>query len=156
MIGHTKAAAGSAGLIKAALALYNKVLPATLKADEPDPKLGISDSPFYINSETRPWFSKKEHPRRSGVSAFGFGGSNFHIVLEEHHRNKNEIFWDGSVEIIALSASSKEEVENKFRTLKNSINKGISYKELVQDFSAKHQIQLNQTGKTMIEKTTEI
>ncbi|MEA1901012.1 MAG: beta-ketoacyl synthase N-terminal-like domain-containing protein, partial [Thermodesulfobacteriota bacterium] len=130
MIGHTKAAAGSAGLIKAALALYNKVLPATLKADEPDPKLGISDSPFYINSESRPWFSKKEHPRRSGVSAFGFGGSNFHIVLEEHHRNKNEIFWDGSVEIIALSASSKEEVENKFRTLKNSINKGISYKEL--------------------------
>jgi len=130
MIGHTKAAAGSAGLIKAALALYNKVLPATLKADEPDPKLGISDSPFYINSESRPWFSKKEPPRRSGVSAFGFGGSNFHIVLEEHHRNKNEIFWDGSVEIIALSASSKEEVENKFRTLKNSINKGISYKEL--------------------------
>jgi len=130
MIGHTKAAAGSAGLIKAALALYNKVLPPTLKADEPDPKLGISDTPFYINTESRPWFSKKEHPRRSGVSAFGFGGSNFHIVLEEHHRNKNEIFWDGSVEIIALSASSKEEVENKFRTLKNSINKGISYKEL--------------------------
>ncbi len=130
MIGHTKAAAGSAGLIKAALALYNKVLPPTLKADEPDPKLGIDDSPFYISTETRPWFSKKEHPRRSGVSAFGFGGSNFHIVLEEYNQNKKEIFWDGSIEIIALSASSKEEVENKFRTLKNSINKEISYKEL--------------------------
>ncbi|MBW2741669.1 MAG: acyltransferase domain-containing protein, partial [Deltaproteobacteria bacterium] len=130
MIGHTKAAAGTAGLIKAALALYNKVLPPTLKADEPDPKLGIDDSPFYISTETRPWFSKKEHPRRSGVSAFGFGGSNFHIVLEEYNQNKKEIFWDGSVEIIALSASSKEKVENKFRTLKNSINKGISYKEL--------------------------
>ncbi|MDL1963898.1 MAG: acyltransferase domain-containing protein, partial [Deltaproteobacteria bacterium] len=131
MIGHTKAAAGTAGLIKAALALYNKVLPPTLKANEPDPKLGIGgDNPFYINTETRPWFSKKKHPRRSGVSAFGFGGSNFHLVLEEYHRKKKEIFWDGSVEIIALSASSKKEVENKFHTLKNSINKGISYKEL--------------------------
>ncbi|MCD4804174.1 MAG: acyltransferase domain-containing protein, partial [Desulfobacterales bacterium] len=130
MIGHTKAAAGSAGLIKAALALYNKVLPPTLKADEPDPKLGISDTPFYINTESRPWFSKKEHPRRSGVSAFGFGGSNFHIVLEEYNRNKNEIFWDGSIEIISLSASTKKEIENQFRELKNSINKGISYKEL--------------------------
>ncbi len=130
MIGHTKAAAGTAGLIKAALALYNKVLPPTLKADEPDPKLGINDSPFYINTETIPWFSKKEHPRRSGVSAFGFGGSNFHIVLEEYNQNKNEIFWDGSIEIISLSASTKKELENQFRELKNSINKGISYKEL--------------------------
>ncbi len=130
MIGHTKAAAGTAGLIKATLALYNKVLPPTLKADEPDPKLGIDDSPFYINTETMPWFSKKEHPRRSGVSAFGFGGSNFHIVLEEYNRNKNEIFWDGSIEIISLSASTKKEIENQFRELKNSINKGISYKEL--------------------------
>ncbi len=130
MIGHTKAAAGTAGLIKAALALYNKVLPPTLKADEPDPKLGIDDSPFYINTETIPWFSKKEHPRRSGVSAFGFGGSNFHIVLEEYNQNKNEIFWDGSIEIISLSASTKKELENQFRELKNSINKGISYKEL--------------------------
>ncbi|MDL1984409.1 MAG: SDR family NAD(P)-dependent oxidoreductase [Deltaproteobacteria bacterium] len=130
MIGHTKAAAGTAGLIKATLALYNKVLPPTLKADEPDPKLGISDTPFYINTESRPWFSKKEHPRRSGVSAFGFGGSNFHIVLEEYNQNKNEIFWDGSIEIISLSASTKKEIENQFRELKNSINKGISYKEL--------------------------
>jgi len=130
MIGHTKAAAGTAGLIKAALALYNKVLPPTLKAAEPDPKLGIDDSPFYINTETIPWFSKKEHARRSGVSAFGFGGSNFHIVLEEYNRNKNEIFWDGSIEIISLSASTKKEIENQFRELKNSINKGISYKEL--------------------------
>ena len=130
MIGHTKAAAGTAGLIKAALSLYNKVLPPTLKTDEPDPKLGINDSPFYISTEKRPWFSKKEHPRRSGVSAFGFGGSNFHIVIEEYNRNKNEIFWDGSIEIISLSASTKKEIKNQFRELKNSIDRGISYKEL--------------------------
>ncbi len=103
MIGHTKAAAGSAGLIKSALALFNKVLPPTLKADKPDPKLGIESSPFYLNTTPRPWFSANGTPRRSGVSSFGFGGSNFHVVLEEYQRDKKEIAWDGSVEILAFS-----------------------------------------------------
>ena len=68
LIGHTKAAAGSAGLIKAALSLYHKVIPPTLKAGEPDPNLNIEDSPFYLNSIAKPWFSGKMHPRRAGVS----------------------------------------------------------------------------------------
>ena len=97
MIGHTKAAAGAAGLIKSVLSLYHKIFPPTLKADEPDPNLGIEESPFYLSTETRPWFSKKEHPRRCGVSSFGFGGSNFHLVLEEYRKDKQEISWDGSV-----------------------------------------------------------
>ncbi|HIE93661.1 MAG TPA: beta-ketoacyl synthase, partial [Acidobacteria bacterium] len=75
-IGHTKAAAGAAGLIKAALALHHKVLPATIKISEPNPRLEIDDSPFYLNTETRPWLGAHGHPRRSSVSAFGFGGSN--------------------------------------------------------------------------------
>ena len=54
MIGHTKAAAGAAGLIKTALALENKVIPPTLKAEPPDPDLNLDDSPFYINSSRRP------------------------------------------------------------------------------------------------------
>ncbi|MBW2540338.1 MAG: polyketide-type polyunsaturated fatty acid synthase PfaA, partial [Deltaproteobacteria bacterium] len=73
MIGHTKAAAGAAGLMKIVLALHHKVLPPTLKIDQPDPILNIHESPLYLNTETRPWFSSKDHPRRSGVSAFGFG-----------------------------------------------------------------------------------
>uniref|UniRef100_UPI00356444A0 beta-ketoacyl synthase N-terminal-like domain-containing protein n=1 Tax=Desulfosarcina sp. TaxID=2027861 RepID=UPI00356444A0 len=103
MIGHTKAAAGAAGLIKSALSLYNKVLPPTLKAGKPDPKLGIESSPFYLNTSPRPWFSAQGTPRRSGVSSFGFGGSNFHVVLEEYQPDKKEIAWDGSVEILAFS-----------------------------------------------------
>ncbi|MCP4690200.1 MAG: hypothetical protein GY859_19260, partial [Desulfobacterales bacterium] len=83
MIGHTKAAAGAAGMIKAILALRNKVLPPTIKVDAPDPGLDVETSPFYLNTETRPWFTEKNHPRRCGISAFGFGGSNFHAVLEE-------------------------------------------------------------------------
>ncbi|MDJ0782742.1 MAG: beta-ketoacyl synthase N-terminal-like domain-containing protein, partial [Desulfosarcinaceae bacterium] len=104
MIGHTKAAAGAAGMIKAVLALYNKVLPPTLKVDSPDPKLKIDESPFYLNTQSRPWIQANGHPRRAGVSAFGFGGSNFHAVLEEYRSEKRTPAWDGSVEILAFSA----------------------------------------------------
>ncbi|MCU7938437.1 MAG: SDR family oxidoreductase [gamma proteobacterium symbiont of Bathyaustriella thionipta] len=83
-IGHTKTAAGSAGLIKTALALYHKVLPATINIDNPNPKLAIEDSSFYLNTDTRPWVNTAKTPRRAGVSSFGFGGSNYHFVLEEY------------------------------------------------------------------------
>jgi polyketide-type polyunsaturated fatty acid synthase PfaA len=84
-IGHTKGAAGAAGLIKAALALHHKVLPPTLNVARPNPKLDFENSPFYVNTETRPWIrAEGAPPRRAGVSAFGFGGTNFHVVLEEY------------------------------------------------------------------------
>ena len=130
MIGHTKAAAGAAGLIKAVLSLYNKILPPTLKAEKPDPNLAIDESPFYLNTETRPWLKNKKYPRRSGISSFGFGGSNFHMVLEEYDQNKKEISWDGSVEIIALSASSQKYLEEHVNDLKQSIENGLSYNEI--------------------------
>ena len=85
MIGHTLPAAGIAGLIKAALALYHKVLPPTLHCDEPDPRLGLDRTPLYVNTETRPWIHRAgDPPRRAGVNAFGFGGINAHAILEEH------------------------------------------------------------------------
>ena len=83
-VGHTKAAAGVAGIIKASLALHHKVLPPTIKVDQPlDGAKPGSGSPFYVNTEARPWLARAGHPRRAAVSAFGFGGSNFHCVLEE-------------------------------------------------------------------------
>ncbi|PTA49691.1 beta-ketoacyl synthase [Shewanella morhuae] len=84
-VGHTKSTAGTAGVIKAALALHHKVLPATINVSKPNPKLNIESSPFYLNTETRPWFQRVDAtPRRAGVSSFGFGGTNFHLVLEEY------------------------------------------------------------------------
>ena len=83
-IGHTKAAAGAAGLFKAVMALSHKVLPPTIKVERPDPRLAIDSSPFYLNTRARPWIRGGEHPRRASVSAFGFGGSNFHATLEEY------------------------------------------------------------------------
>jgi len=80
-IGHLKTAAGIAGFIKTALALQHKVLPPTANFEEINPKLEIEDSPFYILKEAREWEAKKDHPRRANVSAFGFGGANYHIAL---------------------------------------------------------------------------
>jgi len=125
MIGHTKAAAGAAGLIKTALALHNKVLPPTLKADAPDPDLELEKSPFYLNAGARPWFRTRHSPRRAGVSAFGFGGSNFHVVLEEYEAQRTAVAWDGSVEIIALSAASRRELESAFEAMRNTLTDAL-------------------------------
>ena len=84
MIGHTMPAAGIAGVIKAALALHQKVLPPTLHVDQPSPKLELEKTPFYLNTEARPWIhAGADAPRRAGVNAFGFGGINAHTLLEE-------------------------------------------------------------------------
>ncbi|MBI5209963.1 MAG: SDR family NAD(P)-dependent oxidoreductase [Elusimicrobia bacterium] len=107
-LGHTKAAAGAAGIIKAALALHHKILPPTIKIRQPLPELASGQTPFYANTEMRPWLPPAGHPRRAGVSSFGFGGSNFHAVLEEHRPSKVEADWDGGVELVALSAPSLE------------------------------------------------
>jgi polyketide-type polyunsaturated fatty acid synthase PfaA len=84
-IGHAKAAAGAASLIKTTLALHHKVLPPILNVTEPNPKFSLETSPFYLNTQTRPWLGGEPGtPRRAGVSAFGFGGTNYHVVLEEY------------------------------------------------------------------------
>ncbi len=136
MIGHTKAAAGSAGLIKSVLSLYHKILPPTLKVTEPDPDLNINNSSLYLNTETRPWFSDPEHRRRAGASAFGFGGSNFHVVMEEYKTGKQEISWDGSVEIIALGADTTEELIKAVGFQKALAVKAGSFKEISRAGSA--------------------
>jgi acyl transferase domain-containing protein/NAD(P)-dependent dehydrogenase (short-subunit alcohol dehydrogenase family)/acyl carrier protein len=121
MIGHTKAAAGAAGLIKAALALYNKVLPPTLKVKSPVDPLAAKQSPLYVNTLRRPWLPRAEHPRRAGMSAFGFGGSNFHAVLEEHKPAKAAPDWDGRVQIVALSAKSSDELLRRLDDFKEPV-----------------------------------
>src|SRR5919202_966906 len=84
MLGHCIPASGVASIIKMALALYHKILPPTL-CDQVNPALEIEKTPFYINTEPRPWIhGDRKHPRRAGVNAFGFGGINTHAILEEY------------------------------------------------------------------------
>ena len=107
-LGHTKAAAGVAGVMKVALALKHKVLPPTLKVTAPLDVLSNGSSPFYVNTTKRPWLSSADHPRRAAVSAFGFGGSNFHCVVEEAEAAKAAPDFDGETVLLAFSADTRE------------------------------------------------
>jgi acyl transferase domain-containing protein/NAD(P)H-dependent flavin oxidoreductase YrpB (nitropropane dioxygenase family) len=82
-IGHTKCAAGLAGMIKVALALHHGVQPPTLHLGDPNPGWQPGESPFVFRREPSPWLTRPEQ-RFAGVSAFGFGGTNFHVVLAGH------------------------------------------------------------------------
>ncbi len=82
-IGHLDAAAGVAGFMKAVCALQHRVLPPTLHYAEPNPDLRLESSPFYVVDKAQDW--QPRHERRvAGVSSFGLGGTNAHVVLEEH------------------------------------------------------------------------
>lgn len=82
-IGHLAEAAGMAGLIKTILALKHKVLPPSLHFTTPNPQIDFDHSPFYVNTKLTAWATRAASPRRAGVSAFGMGGTNAHLILEE-------------------------------------------------------------------------
>ena len=83
-IGHLKSAAGAVSLVKTALALHHKVLPPTIHFEQHNPACALEGSSFRVQTELEPWPEPPDGaPRRAGVSAFGFGGTNFHVVLEE-------------------------------------------------------------------------
>lgn len=123
MIGHAMPAAGVAGIIKVALALYHGVLPPTLHCEEPRAELQQPTTPFYINSMTRPWIHGAAWPRRAGVNAFGFGGINAHVILEEAPSSRaasaqapgHQRRWDS--ELIALGATSRAQLGARARAL---------------------------------------
>lgn len=81
-VGHLDHAAGVAGLIKAVLALKHKMIPPSLHFEVANPEIDFENSPFYVNSNLASWDTNRL-PRRAGVSAFGIGGTNAHVVLEE-------------------------------------------------------------------------
>ncbi|MBA4147177.1 MAG: amino acid adenylation domain-containing protein [Verrucomicrobia bacterium] len=81
-LGHLDVAAGVTGLIKTVLALRHKAIPPSLHFEQPNPKIDFENSPFYVNATLQDWKTNGA-PRRAGVSAFGIGGTNAHLVLEE-------------------------------------------------------------------------
>ncbi len=126
MIGHTKTCAGLASLVKTALALHHQVLPPTLHVEKPNEKVDFRHSPFYVNTETRPWFDELgEHPRRAGVSAFGFGGTNFHVVMEEYQgpaENRREIdFSPRATEIFLWKRATRSELVTSLKALQTAL-----------------------------------
>ncbi len=140
-IGHTKSAAGAASLIKAALALHHKILPPTININKPNPKLQIEDSPFYLNTETRPWLSpEKDVKRRAGVSSFGFGGTNYHLVLEEYEDEHHQAYRLHTVPSpILLASATREELLSRCLTVQSQLQsdaKQQHYIELINSCQA--------------------
>jgi len=109
-VGHTKAAAGAAALFKTAMALHHQTLPPTIKVDRPNPALHLGESPFYLNTAARPWIPQGGGERRAALSSFGFGGTNFHVVLEEYAGSNPQPkrVWPGGHELVLLSAPSSD------------------------------------------------
>lgn len=120
--GHLDAAGGVAGVIKAALALKNQIIPKTLNAVKPNPQLELEDSPFYLPQETTPWKQELDEegnllPRRAGVSAFGFGGTNVHVVMEEppiieESANVENEGCQSEQRVLVLSAKHRQELDS--------------------------------------------
>ncbi|MEU7478421.1 SDR family NAD(P)-dependent oxidoreductase [Lentzea sp. NPDC042327] len=116
--GHTKSAAGALGMLKTVLALRHKVLPPTIKVDQPNPALDLPNSALYLNTKARPWIRDDAHPRRASVSGFGFGGTNFHLTLEEYIAGggrEPEWFTAAPTELVVASAGSTGELLNALR-----------------------------------------
>ncbi|MCP4150815.1 MAG: hypothetical protein GY757_23920, partial [bacterium] len=87
-MGHAMTAAGVISLIKVISSLRYKQIPATLNCENPHPRFNFEESPFYPNTSLAPW--KPRHGvRRAGISSFGFGGTNCHLIVEEGFEENN-------------------------------------------------------------------
>jgi len=135
-IGHLEGAAGIAGLIKVLLAMKYKKLPQIVNFKELNPRISIKDTPFYFIEETQEWKrlkneSGEEIPRRAGLSSFGIGGVNAHIVLEEplekvkYQQNLSDRL-ERPQQILTLSAQTEKalrELATKYKTYLQSQTK---------------------------------
>lgn len=86
-IGHLDTAAGIAGFIKACLVVKNGVLPPAPYFEKPNPELQLENSPFFISPSKSPW-PESPHPRRAGISSFGVGGTNAHVIIQQARQRK--------------------------------------------------------------------
>ena len=132
MIGHCIPAAGAAGMIKASLALYHRTLPPTI-SDKVRDGLGIETTQLYLNTETRPWISAPGEKRRAAVNAFGFGGINAHVLLEEAPGPApTPRHW--AEELVVISAPTLLELAARARDLASAAqrHKSLSLAELAQ------------------------
>ncbi|WEK21234.1 MAG: amino acid adenylation domain-containing protein [Candidatus Pedobacter colombiensis] len=103
--GHLTHAAGVAGLIKTSLALHHKKIPASLGYKIPNHNIDFNNSPFYVNDKLTDW--NTSHKRIAGISSFGVGGTNVHLVVESYENVPEEVSENNAVELITWSANSE-------------------------------------------------
>jgi phthiocerol/phenolphthiocerol synthesis type-I polyketide synthase E len=119
-LGHLDAAAGVAGLIKTVLALKHRELPPLVNFRQANPQLGLDESPFHASAELAPW-PRGASPRRAGVSAFGIGGTNAHVVLEEAPDVVPVVNASSTPQLLVISARSEEALEAATQRLKSHL-----------------------------------
>ena len=118
-VGHCLAAAGVAGFIKLVLALQYRQLPPTVNFDRLNEHIGLAGTPFYINDRLQPWDVAQSDRRRAAISAFGFSGTNAHVVVAEApaRTDTRQVRPDNSGVAVVLSARMPEQLEQKAREL---------------------------------------
>jgi amino acid adenylation domain-containing protein len=121
-VGHLGWASGMAGLIKAVLALRNQLIPPTLHFVRPNLALQLEDSPFFVNREAIDWTAERL-PRRAGVSAFGLGGVNAHVVLEEAPKASPSEHEGRPWTVVPISARSPSALQQLERRLADHLIK---------------------------------
>ncbi|MGB3510787.1 MAG: beta-ketoacyl synthase N-terminal-like domain-containing protein, partial [Microcoleaceae cyanobacterium] len=128
LIGHTKSTAGVTGLIKATLSLYHKVLPPHSGVEHPLDSISDPNSPVYLLKQPHPWLKHPEYPRRAAVSSFGFGGTNFHAILEEYQgtppEKESQARNRWPCELFLWRANDREQLLQKLQQLQQAINAG--------------------------------
>jgi len=129
-IGHTKCAAGLAGLIKASLAVYHGVKPPTLHLKQPNAYYNAQTSPFAFYAESGLWSEKN---RYAGISAFGFGGTNFHTVISNHPKEDDAaVLHSWPSELFVFRGDTYDEAKNQINQIKSllEINDTIALKDI--------------------------
>lgn len=115
-IGHLETAAGISSFLKAVLAMKHKQIPASLHFEELNPHINLSGTPFYVVDKTTHWEAfvdeqGKPIPRRAGISSFGFGGANAHVVIEEYIPSKKVEIATPEPCVFVLSAKNEERLK---------------------------------------------
>ncbi len=123
-LGHTVAAAGVLGLIKAALCLERERIPGTLHYRAPNPQIDFAATPFRVSAQAQPW-PRSDQPRAAAVSSFGVGGTNAHVVLSEAPSRAPLIAADetNSLRLFPLSARSAEALTARATDLADALER---------------------------------
>ncbi len=120
-VGHTVAAAGVTGFIKAALSLHNEQIPATLHYQQPNPQIDFPSTPFFVVDSQMPWPRRQGQPRRAGISSFGVGGTNAHVVIEEAPTGMPVSDSPLEVSLLKLSAKSEQALASSTAPLAQAV-----------------------------------
>lgn len=129
-IGHLEAASGMASLFKVLFSLKSEKLIGDINREQLSPYITTENSPFYFSTETSRW-ETTVGKRIAGISAFGFSGTNAHIIVEEYKRNDKPITKESGNEIISLSANNKSDLQVYLKKIINWLRNKLFNNELI-------------------------